>query len=219
MNIVQQIGNATMICGDSREVIDGHLPDIGAVLTDPPYGMNRHVSGHKVVERLGAIEGDDGPFDPSHALRVGKVHILWGANHFASRLSDESRWLMWLKHDPALFGFRSTSPFELAWTDIGGACRALKWIWDGSIKQGQRSGTAHCHPAEKPVELMEWCLSIVGGGVTVFDPYMGSGTTGVACAKAGHRFVGIEIDRKWFDLACERVTAAQRQGSLLTKLT
>lgn len=219
MNVVQQIGNATLILGDCREVIAGHLPGIDAVVTDPPYGMSRHVSGHQVIERLGKIEGDSEPFDPTHALALGRMHILWGANHYASRLSDESRWLMWLKHEPSLFSFRSTSPFELAWTDLGGAARAMKWIWDGSIKQGQRSGTKHCHPAEKPVEVMEWCIDLVGTGVTVLDPYMGSGTTGVACAKSGHRFIGIEIDPIWFNLACERITSAQRQGSLFSKVS
>lgn len=217
MNIIKQIGNATLVCGDSHEIIAGHIAGIEAVITDPPYGMSRHNSGHKVVERLGFIEGDDRPFDPRPALSLGMMHIIWGANHFASRLPDETRWLMWLKHDPALFGMRSTSPFELAWTDLGGSCRALRWIWDGSIKQGQRSQTSHCHPVEKPIELMEWCLSLTGPA-TVLDPYMGSGTTGVACARMGCPFIGIEINRKWFDLACDRIEEAQRQGTMLNSL-
>ena len=67
------------------------------------------------------------------------------------------------------------------------------------------------HPTQKPICLMEWCLSFVPDAQTILDPYMGSGTTGVACANLGRKFIGIEIEEKYFNIACERITAAQAQ--------
>ncbi len=207
------IGDATLILGDCRRLgLDLH--DFDAVVTDPPYGMNRANSGHAVIDRLGAIIGDDEPFDPWPFDQVEWL-IFWGANHYASRLPDASRWLMWLKHDPSLFQQRSGSPFELAWTNLGGSCRAMRHIWDGSIKQGEGAGKPHVHPAEKPVEVMRWCIDLLPAtAATVLDPFMGSGTTGVACANRGKPFTGVEIDLIYFDIACRRIEAAQKQGNL-----
>lgn len=214
------VGKATLYCGDCDDIFESFgssITDIDAIVTDPPYGINRQISGHKVVDRLGAVTGDDAPFDPTPYM-VGYRNIFWGANHFSSRLPDASRWLLWLKHDPSLFGLRSTSPFELAWTDLEGAARAFRWIWDGSIKQGQGSNKEHQHPTEKPVELMEWCLSLLPDECQLIcDPFMGSGTTGVACAKFGFDFIGIEIEEQYFNIACQRIEEAQRQGNLFSE--
>ncbi len=70
------------------------------------------------------------------------------------------------------------------------------------------------HPTQKPVELMQWCLNFLKGCHTVIDPFMGSGTTGVACIKRGHAFVGIEADEDYFDIACERIRKAYAQPDL-----
>jgi site-specific DNA-methyltransferase (adenine-specific)/modification methylase len=200
---------ATLYLGDAHEVLS-EIARADAIVTDPPYGMDRANSGHKVVARLGAVHGDDAPFDPRPFL-IAQHHIFWGANHYASRLPDATRWLAWLKHDPGLFGSRSTSPVELAWTDLGGSLRALKLIWDGSIKQGVGAGAPHQHPTEKPVEVMAWCLSLLPKDVAlVCDPFMGSGTTGVACMAACMPFIGIEIDPAHFETACRRMDIANR---------
>lgn len=209
---VEQIGECTLYLGDCREILP-MLEPVDAVVTDPPYGMNRQISGHKVIERLGGVHGDDQPFDPAPFM-VGKTHIFWGANHYSSRLPDSQSWLMWLKHDASLFGKRSTSPFELAWTDIGGAAKAIRLVWDGSIKQGEGFGKPHVHPTQKPVEVMDWCLEFIEAK-SILDPFMGSGTTGVACAKRGRKFIGIEIEPKYFDIACERISNAYAQPDML----
>ena len=75
------------------------------------------------------------------------------------------------------------------------------------------------HPTQKPVRLMEWCLGFLPKAETILDPFMGSGTTGVACANTGRRFVGIEIDPGYFDAACRRIEAAYRQPRLFTEPT
>lgn len=207
MSRVEVIGDATLHLGDCREIVPALV--VGAVVTDPPYGISHE---HKT---LGGIVGDDAPFDPAFLLAVGKQHVIWGANHFASRLPDATRWLMWLKHDPGLFGTRGHAPFDLAWTDLGGAGRAMRHIWDASIREGEWFGKPNCHPHQKPAELMAWCVSMTEG--VVLDAFMGSGSTGVGATWQGRAFIGIEIEPRYFDIACERIEAARKQPRLFTE--
>jgi site-specific DNA-methyltransferase (adenine-specific) len=196
------IGDCRLLLGDCREILP-LLPKVDAVGTDPPYGIGY------VHKDLGGIVGDDEAFDPRPFL-IAREHLFWGANHFASRLPDETRWLVWLKHDPGLFGKRSHAPFDLAWCDTGGSGRAIKHIWDACIREGEWFGKPNCHPHQKPVEVMEWCLEFVSGEL-ILDPFMGSGSTGVACARNGRRFIGIEIDEGHFETACRRIRDAYAQ--------
>lgn len=193
----------TIYHGDCYEIIP-LLPKADLMLTDPPYGMNRANSGHKVIQRLGAVIGDDKPFDPRPFL-IADNHIFWGANHYASRLPDSSSWFMWLKHDVKLWGLRSTSPFELAWTDLGGACKAIRHIWDGSIKQGEGARQEHVVPTEKPVELLRWCLGFFPHAMSVIDPFMGSGPTIEAGKHLGRKVIGIEIEERYCEIAANRL--------------
>ena len=78
-----------------------------------------------------------------------------------------------------------------------------------------KDGFGNVHPTQKPVPLMAWCLEQAGRPATVLDPFMGSGSTGVACVQLGLAFTGIERERKYFDIACERISRAQAQGTLL----
>jgi DNA modification methylase len=101
---------------------------------------------------------------------------------------------------------RSFSECEFAWTNYGKQARLKSHHWSGEEKR---------HPTQKPERIMEWSVDLAGPMArTVLDPYMGAGTTGVACANLGRAFVGIEIDRKYFDIACERITAAYAQQRL-----
>ena len=196
-------GGIVIYHGDCREMLPSLKAD--AVVTDPPYGINCANHGHAVIERLGGIFGDDQEFDPCPFLSIGVQHIFWGANHFANKLANESRWLMWLKHGEGLLDKRDHASFELAWTDLGGSCRAFRFIWDGSIKQGRSFGTHHIHPAEKPVELLKWCCSMIDG-TCILDPFMGSGTTLVAAKDLGHSAIGIEIEERYCEIAARRLS-------------
>lgn len=198
------IGDATLILGDCREVVPT-LQRVDAVVTDPPYGIEY------VHQHLGGIVGDDAPADVRTFPTLGQC-IIWGANHFADQLPRGTRWLMWLKHDAGLFDKRGHAPFDIAWTNLGGSGRAFRNIWDGSIRQGDEFGTASVHPTQKPIALMEWCVEMTAG--LVLDPFMGSGTTGVACARLGRKFIGIEIEPKYFDIACKRIEEAWKQPRL-----
>ena len=68
------------------------------------------------------------------------------------------------------------------------------------------------HPTQKPLDVMKWCIERLPSGCsTILDPFMGSGTTGVACVKLGRKFIGIEIEPKYFDIACKRISEALKQ--------
>jgi site-specific DNA-methyltransferase (adenine-specific) len=204
---IETIGNATLYLGDCLSILP-ELSGINAVVTDPPYGIKYE---HKT---LGGIVGDESPPDLSPFLKIGDKHLFWGGHHFADQLPRQTRWLMWLKHDPGLFGKRNHAPFDLAWTDFGGSARAYKHIWDASIREGEWFGQKNVHPHQKPTEVMAWCMSFIPESKVILDPYMGSGSTGVACASLGKSFIGVEIEQKYFDVACERIEAAQAQGRL-----
>lgn len=195
------------------------LTSIDAVISDPPYGMNwdtdtSRFGGGSAESRarrgkgrndIAPVINDERPFDPAPWLSFPKV-VLWGANHFASRLPVGST-LVWIKRLDAAFG-TFLSDAEIAWQKGGHGVYCKR---DLSMMAEAKT---RAHPTQKPVGLMSWCIQRVGAADTVLDPYMGSGSTGVACMDMGRRFVGIEIDRKYFDIACERIAAAHSQGRL-----
>jgi len=130
--------------------------------------------------------------------------IIWGGNYF--QVPPSRGWLIWDKNNPPGF---TLADAELAWTNLDLAVR--KWNGWNPLKSGQEK----YHPTQKPVELMAWCIGKAPDAETICDPFMGSGTTGIACATLGKGFIGIERERKYFDIACERISLAQAQGQLL----
>lgn len=216
------IGNARLILADCREV----LPTLGqfdAVVTDPPYGIalntdNSRFSDGNVASvakrRKGkgtaggnSIINDDKPFDPSFLADLPGDKIIWGWNNFPDLL-PRGACLVWLKRNDDAFG-SFLSDAELAWFSRGHGVYCRRDLSNNAIANSRQ------HPTQKPVGLMEWCLRFVSKAKTILDPYMGSGTTGVACVKQGRSFIGIEIDPSYFGIACRRIEDAQRQGRLL----
>lgn len=210
------IGNAELWHGDCREVLSRISAD--AVVTDPPYGIQRTESP-RMLEKYGRQAWDDViDFDVRDLLKVGKWHLIWGGQYFADKLPVHEGWLTWCKR-PIDMDFsndnRSYATTELAWRNWGKA-KFMAQVWDGGMRAGAAENRDFCHPSQKPVELMTWCLrQLPKQAQTVADPFMGSGTTGVACAGLGLRFVGVELHREYFDIACERISRAQAQGTLL----
>jgi site-specific DNA-methyltransferase (adenine-specific)/modification methylase len=213
-----EIGNATLYLGDCLSILPELRAD--AVITDPPYGIAHQHSGggrgaHKRRNAKMPIVGDASPFDPEPWLAFTNV-LMWGADHFYPRLPDSGRWLAWDKLD-GMEPWDSFSDVEFAWHSADRAARIFSMKWKGIAcdKVGEANG-ARQHPTQKPIALMSWCLkeARVLPGQTVFDPYMGSGTTGVAAARAGCPFIGVEIDPSYFNIACERIDVAQRQERL-----
>jgi site-specific DNA-methyltransferase (adenine-specific) len=215
--------------GDCLEVMRG-IPDgsIDAVVTDPPYGR-RHLSSHKrradhtrfngtkwrCVDHP-EIEGDDRPFDPTPFLAFPKV-ILFGMNCYCDRLPPGTV-LVWCKRRENMLG-KFLSDCELAWMKGGYGVYQFNHMWNGVCRDSEIG--RHLHPTQKPVSLMKWCIGRLKlkPGSTILDPYMGSGTTGVAAAELGHNFIGIESHEPYFRIAQARIAAAQREQSGMLALS
>ena len=217
------IGNAELYCGDCMEVMPT-LPKVDAVITDPPYGIGesskkvssrqRHKGGNSnsLADQVdyGEFNWDQKPITKEQVelcISKGEVSIIWGGNYF--EVSQSSKWLVWDK----INGDNDFADCELAWTNIKGAVRQFRHMWNGMLRDSERE-TQRVHPTQKPVALMQWCIQQAGMPETVLDPFMGSGTTGVACMNLGRRFIGIELEPKYFDIACRRIEQAQQQLKL-----
>lgn len=217
--------------GDCLDVLRG-MPagSVDAVVTDPPYGINlkanyqqtraaahvRDTRRHAWFSKShAAIAGDDKAFDPSHLLAFPTV-LLWGANAYADRLPARYSWLVWDKRD-GRGAQTSFSDCELCWC-YGVSFRSVRifrHLWCG-YQRDSEVGEGSLHPTQKPVALMVWCIQQLElkPGATILDPYMGSGSTGVAAVQLGYSFIGIEIDANYYAIAERRIQAAQEQPRL-----
>lgn len=224
---VERIGLATLYLGDCREIAPT-LERPAAVISDPPYGMawdtdstrfsgGNHKRGKGRAD-FGVVVADREPFDPAPWLRAADRVVLWGFNHYAARLPVGTT-LVWVKKAPHLWG-TFLSDAELGWMAGGHGvyCREIPWSPPARAMDagGDPSVPVSIHPTQKPVALMRWCIEqakVPPGGV-ILDPYMGSGSTGVAAVEMRHPFIGIEIEQRYFDVACRRIEQAQRQSDL-----
>lgn len=211
MSRIERIGDCTLILGDCREILPT-LGKVDAVITDPPYGIGwRPRVNHKDQPWVDEINSD------VRDLLVGDRNLIWGGQYFADKLPVCEGWLTWVKRPVALdfsSDDRSYATTELAWRDWGKA-RFIAHVWDGGMRAGSAENRTFCHPSQKPIEVMVWCVGMVPAEAhTILDPFMGSGTTGVACVKLGRKFIGIEIEPRYFDIACRRIEEAYRQPDL-----
>jgi DNA modification methylase len=189
---------------------------IDLILTDPPYGVGITSfslgNGFEVIYR-GESSWDDKPLSSEviqEILRVSKRQIIWGENFIAHLLPPGRCWLVWDKHN----GENYYSDCELAWTNLEMRVRKFDKFWLGANARDTRK---RLHPCQKPVALMEWCLQLASKpGDLVCDPYMGSGSTGVACHRLERRFIGIERDQGYFDIAAKRLRETQMQPNLIS---
>lgn len=204
-----EIGNATLYCGDSREILPT-LGKVDAVVTDPPYGIgaDKHAGKAENGWTQWAGEAWDNERPPREIfdamLACSKHQIIWGGNYFTDFLPPTMQWLVW---DKGQRNF-SLADCEFAWSSQKKAARIF------TLPRAKALADGKCHPTQKPIALMEWCLGFVKEAGVICDPFMGSGTTGVACHRAGRAFIGIERDEAYFDVACKRIEWEQSQVAL-----
>lgn len=200
------IGAATLYLGDCREI----LPTLGrfdACITDPPYGLGERMKGGTKRFRTG--EGglntlgawDASPVADLLALLepAAETLMVWGGNYYDMPASRG--WLVWVKANSV----PTMASLEMCWTNC-----------DMNSKHFEHAcgGWAREHPTQKPLPLMRWCIEKAGVAQSIVDPFMGSGTTGVAALEMGRSFVGIEQDPRYFEVACERLRQVANQGAL-----
>jgi site-specific DNA-methyltransferase (adenine-specific) len=211
-------GRVTLYHADCRDVLPT-LGKVDAVITDPPYGhgwagINSTATGGRgwTKRRAEKIIGHDTPFEPAEWLALNLPTVLWGANHYADKLPASAAWLAWDKREGT--AENNLSDCELAWCNVGGSARLFRHMWNGLCRASEIGD--HLHPTQKPITLMAWCMdkAKVPDGATVLDPFMGSGTTGIACIRTGRRFVGVEKDPAHFATALARIQRELAQGDL-----
>jgi site-specific DNA-methyltransferase (adenine-specific) len=152
------------------------------------------------------IIGDDKPFDPAPWLAFPAV-VMFGANYFADRLpAGKTAWFVWDKRD----GMESCdfADCELAWSNIPGAPRLYHHRWSGLLRDSEKGKGRRVHPHQKPIAVMEWLLGYVPADMTIVDPYMGSGATGIAAVRMGRPFIGAELSGDYFPIAQARINRA-----------
>jgi len=218
------IGDCRLILGDCRDILPT-LGPVDAVVTDPPYGIaldtnNLRFSGGKgeSARKRGKRQGPAGgrpiandaePFDPTLLLDLPGDKIIWGWNNYPDTL-PRGACLVWLKRNDDAFG-SFLSDAELAWMSKGHGVYCRRDLSNAGI------ANERVHPTQKPVGLMEWCIGFIPKARTILDPYMGSGSTGVACVQQGRAFVGIEIDPVYYAAACRRIEEAYKQPRLFAE--
>lgn len=135
-------------------------------------------------------------------IRVSKNQVIFGGEHLCHLLPQSRGWIFWDKDT----GNNQYADGELAWTSFDKALRKFKWRWKGMFQEDMKHKETRVHPTQKPVPLMKWILCNHGKDcITILDPFMGSGTTGVACKELGRNFIGIEISKEYFDIAQKRL--------------
>ena len=205
--------------GDCLEVMKS-MPDksVDAVITDPPYGINMDggTDGFGVSKgRLYSPRWDNKSPDANlfqTMIGKGKSSFIFGGNYFTDKLPVSTHWLVWDKKGAIQF----KNPFsdcELIWTNKSKkVTKKYTVIQQGFIAEEKE----RFHPTQKPVKLIRQIIEdYTQPGDTILDPFMGSGTTGVACVQTGRNFIGIEIDPTYFAIAERRIAEAQKQPRLI----
>jgi len=217
------IGDATLYLGDCSKLLP-LLGTVDAVVPDPPYGiLNLDGAGSTTAVRKSPrqqgsgtlknrilntsdVQWDVAPtqemFDQLRGM--SSVQIIWGGNYFP--LPPARAILAWDKEQP----WPNFSQVELAWTSLNRPAALFR-------VSATRGTPNKEHPTQKPVSLMIWCCEFLPKSVTILDPYMGSGTTGVAAIETGRKFIGIERDPAYFEIACRRMKQAAAQGRLFAR--
>lgn len=207
MSYVQKvvIGDAVLYQGDCMDILPT-LGKVDAVITDPPYGLAEKLQGGTWGKQFEGVskDWDAKPWTATaEFLSSAKTFVIWGGNYFNLPTSR-----CWLIHDKTIRGM-TFADAEMAWTNLDKNTRVFSYLVPRGFLGEERQ-----HPTQKPLALMRWCIEQAGNPETIRDPFMGSGTMGVAAIQLGRKFTGIEREPKYFDIACQRIEQAHAQGQL-----
>lgn len=239
---METIGDCRLFLGDCREILPT-LGPVDAVVTDPPYGQGYRAPKPRPGAASGRglnggwkrkgdrptsdrVIGDDERPDISALTSLAPQVLIWGAHKFFDLLPRGGQWLVWDKRVdlPPI----DQGDAEAAWLNRDGAMRVIRHRWSGLIIErgseeaervpGTSAAQARLHPTQKPIRVMRWSIEQLRDPCrTILDPFMGSGSTGVACAQMGLRFIGIELDPLHFETACRRIEEAYKQPRLFAE--
>lgn len=211
-------------------------------IVDPPYGIGEsgktNHSRRKLTKSKNykSFAGDDLKSPDSayfnELLRVSKNQIIWGANHFISKIPfDSSCWIVWDKKN----GKTDFADSELAWTSFKSAVRNFHFQWQGMLQGDMKNKEIRIHPTQKPVKLYEWlllnyaqrkcnhkhseqerefCSDCRNQDVKILDTHLGSGSIAIACHRLGFDLTACELDKDYFDAAIKRFKLETAQKSL-----
>ena len=213
------MNNINIHLGDSLEALK-KMPDnaYDLAIVDPPYGIDvtnqSQGKGGGVARKIDYIKKDWDKSAPNkyyfeELMRVSVNQVIWGANHFISRIPyDSSCWVIWDKDN----GATDFADCELAWTSFNTAARKLKWKWSGMLQQDMKNKETRIHPTQKPVKLYEWLLdNYAKEGDTILDTHLGSGSIALACHNRGYNLDAYEIDTDYYMSATNRLKQHQQQ--------
>jgi len=198
-----------MDCLDGMKQLDDNSIDL--VLTDPPYGINennkRNISRAKMAKPIdyGDYDWDKNKIDKEYfdeMLRVSKNQIIFGGNYYTNFLYPTSCWIVWDKDN----GHSDFADCELAWGSFNSAVRKFKWRWLGLYQERMKYKEKRYHPTQKPLPLFRWILEKYSKeNDIILDPFLGCGTTAIGCKELNRRFIGIDINEKYIEIANRRL--------------
>lgn len=227
---IYQLGNHRVMCGDATKDLDKLIKniEINLLLTDPPYGINIvHDDILTIHNKVGFVGiknkpksslaharkykpmlSDDKPFEPKFLLKYGKTQIIFGANHFANKLPNQSHWLVWDKKLEGGLDHNNFSDVELMWTNVKKKSALIyRHLWSGLLRNGDRRTELkdRVHPTQKPVGLLSEIIKDYSKeNHTILDPYLGSGSTLIACEQTNRICYGMELDPAYVDVIIQR---------------
>lgn len=203
---------STVILGDCIEIM-GSFKDneFDLAVVDVPYGIGESLNDNQSRSKLGKSKAyTKKNWDLSapeqiyfkELQRISKNQIVWGANHFISRLPiDSSCWIVWDKQN----GQNDFADCELAWTSFKTAVRKFEYRWHGMLQGNMKDKEIRIHPTQKPVALYDWIFKMYATeGMKIIDTHLGSGSSRISADKAKLDFTGIEIDKEYYDLQEKR---------------
>jgi len=220
---IQQLNdNITLYNGDCLEIMQS-LGKVDAVITDPPYGEEIGNMGFTKTRVGGVTLRNDysgqGAWDSKRIseqhikemINISRTQVIFGGNFYADMLPPSRGWFVWDKKDGGKYS-NDFADCELAWTNQDVPSRLVRHIWHGMIQQNMKNKEKRYHPTQKPVAVMVSAIErYTNPGDTILDPFMGSGSTIVACIQTGRRAIGIEIEEKYFDISVKRAKEALLQ--------